>query len=295
MRNEMALVPSFNIDKKKWDNVIGASSNSLIYATTDYLDHLSDNWTAIVLNDYEAVMPVPWRKKLGIRYCHDVPFIQQLGVFPAKEGAVQAFYKRLLDYCRYGDYPFNYANELNGAALCTNFVMPLDGEYKTKFSMDVAQNIRRSLNFGHSYVGCDADEAIHAFATIYSTRSGVRAGYFHRFKALSMQLEKAGRLVVRKVVSPNGKLLSTVLLADDGRRLYNIMNSTFPEAKDTEANYFLLSRVWAEFERCGRCFDFEGSDLPGVKEFYKKFGGVNEPYAKVHFNHLPWPMKILKK
>jgi hypothetical protein len=64
---------------EKWDRCINESSNALIYGTTTYLDHLADHWPGIVLNDYEMVMPVAWRKKLGIRYCYHVPFIQQFG------------------------------------------------------------------------------------------------------------------------------------------------------------------------------------------------------------------------
>ena len=73
------------------------------------------------------------------------------------------------------------------------------------------------------------------------------------------------------------------------------MNSTPPEGKKAEANYYLLSSMWQEFDRSGLTFDFEGSDLPGVGDFYKKFGGINVPYYKLHFNHLPWPMKLFKK
>jgi hypothetical protein len=295
MHNETAIVPSDKIDKEKWNNCIAASSNSLIYATTDYLDHLADNWTGIILNDYEAVMPVPLRKKWGIRYCYDVPFIQQLGVFPAKNEDFVLFKKALGDLVSYGDYAFNYANNTGYGSLQTNFVMQLDGAYNAKFSTDVQQNIRRSQGFGHVYKKCKSDVAIEAFIETNGPRTSVRKEEFNRFKNLAAVLEKKGRVVGRKVVSPNENLLSAVLLLDDGRRLYNIMNSTFSEGKGTEANYFLLSNVWQEFEGSGRCFDFEGSDLPGVKEFYKKFGGVNESYTKVHFNHLPWPMKILKK
>jgi hypothetical protein len=61
------------------------------------------------------------------------------------------------------------------------------------------------------------------------------------------------------------------------------MNSTLPEGKKKEANYFLLSRLWMEFEGSGMIFDFEGSDIPGVKEFYKKFGGLQPAISQASF------------
>ena len=42
-------------------------------------------------------------------------------------------------------------------------------------------------------------------------------------------------------------------------------------------------------------FDFEGSDIQGVKSFYEKFGAVNQPYFHYHHNQLPGILKLLKK
>ncbi len=70
-----------NIDKKKWDNCIAHANNSLIYAYSYYLDAMSENWNALVMNDYEAVMPLTWAKKFGFRYLRQPVFTQQLGIF----------------------------------------------------------------------------------------------------------------------------------------------------------------------------------------------------------------------
>ena len=56
------------IDTTKWDHCIDTAGNGLIYAYSFYLDHMARNWDALVLNDYEAVMPLTWNSKFGIRY-----------------------------------------------------------------------------------------------------------------------------------------------------------------------------------------------------------------------------------
>ena len=50
----------------KWDNCITNAPNGLIYGYSFYLDHMAKQWDALVLNDYEAVMPLTWNKKYGI-------------------------------------------------------------------------------------------------------------------------------------------------------------------------------------------------------------------------------------
>ena len=64
--NANKILPSYKINKQKWDDCIKNSSNPLIYAASVYLDHMADNWDGFIADDYRLVMPVPWRKKYGI-------------------------------------------------------------------------------------------------------------------------------------------------------------------------------------------------------------------------------------
>ena len=73
------------IDFKKYDACIEAAINSRIYAYSWYLNIVADNWDALVLNDYEAVMPLPWRQKYFIKYIYPPAWTQQLGVFSSAE------------------------------------------------------------------------------------------------------------------------------------------------------------------------------------------------------------------
>ena len=69
------------LDVTRWDRCIDDADNGLIYACSFYLDTMCDNWDALVLGDYQAVMPLPWRKKWGVKYVYQPAFIQRLGVF----------------------------------------------------------------------------------------------------------------------------------------------------------------------------------------------------------------------
>ena len=70
-----------DLDLKKYDACIDNAINSRIYGYSWYLDIVADNWDALVLNDYEAVMPLPWRQKYFIKYIYPPAWTQQLGVF----------------------------------------------------------------------------------------------------------------------------------------------------------------------------------------------------------------------
>ena len=69
------------IIKTKWDACIDKADNGLIYAYSFYLDAMAKHWDALVMNDYEAVMPLTWNKKYSIHYLYQPPFTACLGVF----------------------------------------------------------------------------------------------------------------------------------------------------------------------------------------------------------------------
>ena len=78
---EIKYLKHNQIDKQKWDSAIENAENGLVYALSWYLDIVSPNWDALVVGDYEQVMPVTHKRKYGIKYLIQPPFCQQLGFF----------------------------------------------------------------------------------------------------------------------------------------------------------------------------------------------------------------------
>jgi hypothetical protein len=69
------------VDTDRWDDCIKNSVNSMPYAFSWYLDIVVEQWNALILNDYEAVFPLPTRKKYTFTYAYTPSWIQQLGLF----------------------------------------------------------------------------------------------------------------------------------------------------------------------------------------------------------------------
>ena len=72
MNNELKLVQRIshkNINREKYQCCILNAINYRIYAEDWYLDIVTENrWDCLVYNDYEAVMPLPYRKKFFIKF-----------------------------------------------------------------------------------------------------------------------------------------------------------------------------------------------------------------------------------
>ncbi|MCA1747657.1 MAG: hypothetical protein LC655_08165, partial [Bacteroidales bacterium] len=127
------------IDDERWNGVIASSRHETIYPYTWYLDACADNWAGYVMNDYECVMPVAFRRKIGMKYTYQPIYCQQLGVYSDRRvdtEIARMFLHGLRKNFRMGDYAMNEGNilgdeqgfEVNDN---TNYVLAMAAPYET--------------------------------------------------------------------------------------------------------------------------------------------------------------------
>ncbi len=293
------------IDKPRWLQTIRQSSNGLIYAWPQFLDTVSPGWAALVNEDYSVVMPLTYRKKWGIRYLYQPAFCQQLGVFGngVDEIVVEQFLQTAAKHFSFAEIRLNYQNSFfsNQLFIRKNYVLSLTDEYeniRSRYSKDlIKKNLQRTEKFHLQYTSSNSiGAAIDTFEELYAGRmSGNSKNDFVALKIACTQLQKDGNAFVREVHLPNGELLACGVFLQDDRRIYNIASSTLPNGRTLEANHFLFDQLIQEFAGSGLLLDFEGSEVPGIERFYKKFGSRNQPYYTTRWNNLPWPLRLLKK
>jgi hypothetical protein len=298
-------VPRHAIDTTRWDACIDQAANSLLYGFHFYLDHMAaGQWDALILGDYEAVMPLTWRRKYGIRYLYQPPFTQQTGIFspqPLSPGLIEAFIRTARDHFRFAEIFLNYSNPHPGLQPRTNYILSLDAPYAhiaAGYKKILAYSLRLAARASLRYTpDVDLEKALTTNHRQYAARTPhVTANDHAHFRALCRDLQTRGQLVLRAATGPeDDHLLATALLFRDRRRLYLLQSTTPKAGRKTEANRFLLDGIIREFATQPILLDFEGSDLPGVAQFYANFGAMRQPYFFYRYNDLPWPLKLLKR
>jgi hypothetical protein len=301
-------VPYKKINKNKWDGCISLSTNSLIYAYSYYLDNMAANWDALILNDYEAVMPLTWKKKLHVKYLYQPAFIQQGGIFFKRELTIeimQQFLHEAMAHFKFAEITLNYGNSalttFNDleAASRTNYIIDLNTDYKKiydNYDPSFTKSLRRIKKFNIQYLSSGKHQD---FIQLYGELYSKRLPYFSRadflnFKKLCALLSEKQKVITRIAQSANNKLLAAVVLLHDGHRLYNIISCITSEGKKAEANYFLYDKIIEEFSGKNLLLDMEGSDVKGIAAFYKKFNPVLQPYPFIKYNELPSLIKLFK-
>jgi len=286
--------------------MLQSALNGLVYAHSDMLDAMSPGWDALVLGDYEAVMPLTWRKKMGIRYLCQPAFCQQLGIFSLQEVSsdiTESFLRKASISFRLIEIFINYANPLQVEQTgATNLVLSLAKGYeslKANFRRDLLKNLARTEKFSLQYVvSANIDNAIAQYQLLYGNRMNVRLTDYQALTAVCKKWLPEGKCFVREVRLREGnrdELLSIGLFLKDNNRIYNIASSTLPNGRTLEANHFLFNELIKEFAGQNLLLDFEGSDLPGVARFYQKFGPVNQPYFFWKSNRLPAVLRWWKR
>ncbi|HVZ57664.1 MAG TPA: GNAT family N-acetyltransferase [Chitinophagaceae bacterium] len=289
------------LDPAKWDACIQAASNSLIYGYSSYLDLMAGQWDALVLGDYRAVMPLPWRKKWGIRYLYQPAFTQQLGVFsrlPLSGELVRAFLEAIPGRFRFAEIFLYYACGLDGLPRHVNLLVPLQEPYETisgRYTRDLRKNLRHAHAARLVYLR-DTDPAL--IWQGYRHRTGPRVPHvtqkdYENFEKLCRRAADLGELRVRSVQDEQGLLCGSLFLVKGGR-IYLMESFTGPRARKKAANHFLLDQVIREFAGSDLLLDFEGSDIPGIAAFKRNFGPVDQPYYFYRCNRLPRLVRWIK-
>lgn len=296
----IAIISQKDIDKLKWDHCVHNATNGLIYATSIYLDHLCPEWYGIVKDDYEAVMPLCSKQKFGIKYLYQPAFCQQGGIFGENEniGVLEGeFSAQLRKHWKFAEINLNYGHQAGKVfplvRTANNFIRDLR---VTTYSNYINERLRRLQKFELRIQSCEnIPRIVKDYRLLYGERfPNVKDQDYQGFINLAMLLKTEGRVIMREVVDNNNTVLASCLLLKDQRRIYNLISNLFPEGRTKLANYFMYDRLFKEHRDSGLLFDFEGSDLEGVKYFYKKFATANQTFPVIKINDLPAPLKWLK-
>ena len=77
-------------------------------------------------------------------------------------------------------------------------------------------------------------------------------------------------------------------------RFYYLMAASNSEGKQHRAMFSILHTFIQNNANTHAVLDFEGSEIPGVAQFYKGFGASNEPYFVTERHRIPLLGKFMK-
>jgi hypothetical protein len=296
------------IDKEKWDNCIAHSANEFIYAYSWYLDKVIPGWDAIILDEYEAVMPVTHAVKMGIRYICPPLFTQQLGIFSPEQPSeilVHEFLSLILSKYKYAQIRLNEYNPVKDVRdyrirQYNNQEIDLSFSYNKlfeKYNRNCKRNIKKAENCG---LEIRSDISAGAFVAFVKDNLDDQIKQLKR-KDYQKLVNLTGCLLHRKAgelygcYSPEGTLCGVALFLITKKRCIFSVCASSDLGKQCQAMYLLVDNQIRKYAGSKKIFDFSGSNIPGIAYFNSTFGSEIRHYPAITINRLPCPLRLFKK
>ena len=251
------------IDKSKWDHCIENAGNGLIYAWSYYLDNMAKHWDALVLNDYDAVMPLTWNKKFGIHYLYQPFLAAQLGVFGHTHSAelLTRFLNSIPGKFKYCDIFLNPNNDFPlkefNLFRRSNYVLDLNKPYDqlyTHYRENIQRNIRKAIQAGCTVQkDFDAEKVIELAVQQMKEHSRESAENIDRFRKLYQRLHAGQMATTYGIFSPQKVLLASCVFFFSHNRAYYILVGNHPEGKTTGASHALIDAFIKDY--AGKKYD----------------------------------------
>jgi len=259
------------IDKEKWDACMDAADNGLIYGYSAYLDAMAAHWDGMVLNDYEAVLPLTWNRKYTFHYLFQPPLTASLGVFG--KGINAEILRQFLDHIpakfKYWDISLNHGNlfAVPGYNLYErmNYVLPLHEAYDViaeGYRNNLKRNIRRSEQSGNTAsAGNDLSSAIALAREQMQHLPGIKADDFSRFEFLCRNYLETGKCRIYEVRNSREELMSSAVFLFSNKRAYYILPGNHPDGRTSGSSHALIDAFIKAHAGRDPLLYFEGSHI----------------------------------
>jgi hypothetical protein len=291
---EIKYLRHHEIDKTKWDECIFNAPNGLIYALSWYLDIVSSNWDAIVIGDYETVMPLTWRKKYFIKYLFQHDLTQQLGIFGRfNNDIIEQIILLITKKFRFIDIKLNYQNKKlkefkNNFTKRTNLIIELNKDTTEGIIKGYSQNAIKNISKAKRLNSFQWSEDDISFINFVNK---INPAYF------SNDLKKSFHLIIKECKRQHAyrimlarnheeEIVAGAFMTLLNKRLTLLLPISSDEGKNNLAMSGIINHIITNNNDRFNILDFEGSDIDGIKRFYLSFGAVEEIYWRFKMNNL---------
>lgn len=278
-------VSNREIDFDKWDKLVMSSENSDIFCFSWYLSNFC-KWDALILDDYAGVIALPSQRKFGFKRLYQPSFIQKC-VWFGKQADSKEIENMLKKH--YHKIHFNTNLALFNSKIRDNFIVPLsinEDDLRSTFSKSLRRNFKHEQNL-HVKTG-----NIESVYKLYQEQYGYLSDAITRkqLDTLTNLLDEQEKLFVPLEVYLNDELVASLLyfVNHHHKRIHYIMGAPTLNGRKHNAMAKAHIHVMKTYISSDWIFDFEGSSIPSVAQFYKKFGAINEPFYEVEITNNIW-------
>lgn len=285
---EAKLLDHHQIDKTLWDACVSASQRPDIYAFSWFLDIECPCWKAIVYGDYEAVFPLPHRKRYRFIDALIIGYLTKDYIIYSQRPDIQLDHSLVVKILK--SYRF-ITISLSGVDL---------GHFPTKY---ITEKKRQILDFEtpHKYPSKRLRESLKiaekaSFVMSYDidrteTVSFIKGHLFQRenldaeilYKSLDHLIEYAIQNNIGRCagIYKDHKLSAVIFYMVFNQRLYFVQNAIDDQSKRLAGMHWMFYNIIEKHRHEIKSVDFFGSNNEKIRLFIRNFSNEEINYQFV--------------
>jgi hypothetical protein len=265
------------LDENKWQALSQQTSGNELYTHLSYLDAVCDAWDAWIKNDYEAIIPIPVRTKLGVKYAYQPEFYQRIELVAPNCKIEEHEILEILNGYLKVDITIGVDMTNKDFVPMTNYILSTPDEFK--LSKNSARNFKKAEKIGVELFH-EQDLTPHQIANHFAkhTRFKLSSDFAASFGRVFNCLKGLGAIQVYSAGKVHEDKNVIAVVANLGVRQTLLMLSTNEQAKKQGSAHYLISKLIEQCLNQEKIFDFEGSNHAGIARFYASFGARKETY-----------------
>ncbi len=284
----MHIIPHYKVDTTRWDALVYANESGP-YDYSWYLSAISENWYIYVNDDYSKGFAFSTSKRLGIENVTVAPFVREhqfLGEWSLTE--VESALSTLKQQFKGGIFQTNFA--INNHQRSYQLVRQL------RLEKHAERNINKALKNDITVV--ESQDIATAFQILAGELGEKIPGFDHEKQQLLFQLfstlQDYNKLIIKEIRYQD-KVIGGLFFFKGKERDVYIKGGSNEMGKKLGGMYLAMHQQIQETLTKGKLFDFDGSEVPGVKRFNQYFGTEDHYYYQISWNKNPFWYNIIRK
>ncbi len=289
----MKLVERKYIDIQKWNESIANADIENVFMYSWYLDAVCASWCALITEDYKTILPIPYTKKLGVKQLIQAPFTREYDII-----GTEFNWSEVLSFLASDFKSIHFRNQNRGLVstekVRTHQLLSLKEDFQNSYSTNAKRILKKTTEYSlesskNPAIVLDLfrENVAHKVDTISKQDLVV----LEKLMNTALDLKKGELLVVKE----NKEIVAAGFFLFDKQRVTYLKGASTESSKKAGAMYYLMSQAMLRYQSDFSTFDFGGSDIEKVAEFYHKFGAKDRTYYDYTIDDLPFWFKTLKK
>lgn len=285
----MRLLARKDINDEIWNRKVENSSieNYILYSWA--MDATSENWCAIVDGDYDFLFPLPFSIKLGVKRARQQVYSRQVDFIGDQNLLLKA-----IELLKTEFKEFDVRISENEQGITDQHFQVLDLENDFDYSTNAKRIIKKSEHL--KYVQTDD---LTTLMSLYTSNTHQKLNNSNenlsRLKGLMSSFLENGKGYAFSAFDGE-KIVGACFIIEDKSTATYLIGDSNPEEKKAGVVYGMINyAIQKAQEKKMKRFDFGGSNVASVAQFYRKFGAKNQNYTRIVWDNSPFWFKTLKK